>query len=258
MTNNMHFAPNYFHNPTHPISIILIGVGGTGSLVLTRLARIDFALKELGHAGLDVTAFDNDIVERNNIGRQNFSISDIGENKAFALIGKINLAFGLHWKAITEHYYFNNRETANIFITCVDSGKFRDEFNVWYNSDDVYSSYDFNKPFYWLDLGNSKKQGQFVLGSKKIEQPKSNKFNTIDKLKTIVERFGTTEKHDTIEIQGNSCSYNSKLNQQSLFINDIMSVYATDLLFELIHTKRITKQGAFVNLETFKTNPIVL
>lgn len=254
---NIHFAPKYFFNPTHPINIILIGVGGTGSLILSRLARIDFALKELNHPGLFVTAFDNDIVEKNNIGRQNFNYNDIGENKAFSLISKINVSFGLNWKTVNQNFTTKNENplTANIFITCVDNGEFRDEFNSWFlNNDNNYSS--FNKPYYWLDLGNSRKSGQIVLGSLEIEQPKSEKYNTINKLNTIIELFGNTKKHDTIELQGNSCSYNAKLNKQSLFINDLLSVYGSDILFELIYNKKLQNQGVFINLENLKSNSI--
>ena len=255
---NLHFAPKYFSNPTHPITITLIGVGGTGSLILSRLARIDYALKNLNHPGLFVIAFDNDIVEKNNIGRQNFNINDIGENKAFALISKINNNFGLNWKAVKENYTTKvaNPLTTNIIISCVDSGKFRDSFNDWFLSNDKMNVSDYKTPYYWLDLGNSRKKGQIILGSLEIEQPTSENYTSISKLETIIELFGKTEQHDTLEIQGNSCSYNGKLQQQSLFINDAISVYASDLLFELINEKMLQKQGLFLNLENFKSNPI--
>ena len=259
MKPKKHFAPNYFLNPTHPITITLIGVGGTGSLILTRLARMDYALKELGHPGIYVIAFDNDKVEKYNIGRQNFGINDIGENKAFALISKINTNFGTNWKAVNENYTTNiqNPLQTNIFISCVDNAKFRDDFNDWFlslKSEDKYFEYE--KPFYWLDLGNAKKKAQFVLGSLPIKQPTSKRFEVIEKLQTIVEKFGKMEKHDIIEIQGNSCSYNGKLEEQSLFINDTISVYASDLIFELLHKKNINKQGSFLNMENYKSNPI--
>lgn len=256
---NIHFAPKYFFNPTHPITITLIGVGGTGSLILSRLARIDFALKNLNHPGLFVIALDNDIVERNNIGRQNFNINDVGENKAFVLISKINANFGLNWKAMKENYTTNleNPLTTNIVITCVDNGKFRDSFNDWFLSlENKVNGYSYEKPYYWLDLGNSKKKSQIVLGSLPIKQPNSKKYKTIPKLKTIIECFGKTEVYDTVELQGNSCSYNGKLEQQSLFINDAISVFAADLIFEILNTKMIQKQGVFLNLEDFKSNPI--
>ena len=76
----------YLKNPLHPITINLIGVGGTGSLILPRLARLDYALKLLDHSGLMVIAYYYDNVEEFNIGRQNFSVSDLGKNKSVAII----------------------------------------------------------------------------------------------------------------------------------------------------------------------------
>jgi len=130
------------------------------------------------------------------------------------------------------------------------------DFDHWFNALKTDDYFDYKKPFYWLDTGNSRKTGQLLLGSKRIEQPSSNIYKTCDKLKTIVERFGDIVEHDTKEQQGDSCSYRIKLSEQSLFINDLVSVLAGDLLLELLIDININKQGAFVNMESFKVNPI--
>ena len=49
-------------DPQHPVTVNLIGAGGTGSQVLTCLARLDVTLRALGHPGLSVTLYDPDIV----------------------------------------------------------------------------------------------------------------------------------------------------------------------------------------------------
>ena len=95
MKPSLHFTDPYLMQPTHPITIILIGVGGSGSLLLARLARLDYALRQMDHPGLHITAYDDDKVEYFNIGRQNFSFNDIGEFKASMMISKINRTFGL-------------------------------------------------------------------------------------------------------------------------------------------------------------------
>ena len=41
----VHYIDNYLLNPQHPVTVNLIGAGGTGSQVLTCLARLD------GHCG---------------------------------------------------------------------------------------------------------------------------------------------------------------------------------------------------------------
>ncbi len=37
----VHYIDNYLINPQHPVTVNLIGAGGTGSQVLTGLARLD-------------------------------------------------------------------------------------------------------------------------------------------------------------------------------------------------------------------------
>lgn len=99
----VHYIDNYLINPQHPVTVNLIGAGGTGSQVLTCLARLDTALRGLGHPGLFITVYDSDIVTEANIGRQLFSPSDIGLNKAQCLVTRMNNFFGNDWKAGTGH-----------------------------------------------------------------------------------------------------------------------------------------------------------
>ena len=100
----LHFTDNYIINPRHPITVNLIGAGGTGSQMLQSLARIDYALYKLGHPGLNVRVFDNDIVTEANIGRQLFSPNDVGLNKADVLVTRINTFFGVNWESVSELY----------------------------------------------------------------------------------------------------------------------------------------------------------
>ena len=51
----IHYIDNYLLSPHHPVSVHIIGAGGTGSQVATNLARMDMALRALGHPGLHVT-----------------------------------------------------------------------------------------------------------------------------------------------------------------------------------------------------------
>ncbi len=47
MNNNkikVHFTDNYLINPTNPVTINLIGAGGTGSKVLTALMEMNYSL----------------------------------------------------------------------------------------------------------------------------------------------------------------------------------------------------------------------
>ena len=90
----IHFTDRYLLNPRHPVTVFVIRAGGTGSQVITNLARMSMALQALGHPGLHVTVFDPDTVSQANIGRQLFSETELGLNKAVSLVTRINCFFG--------------------------------------------------------------------------------------------------------------------------------------------------------------------
>lgn len=156
----IHFAHPYLLNPQHPINIALVGVGGTGSQVLTHLAKIHTALVALDHIGLHVTAYDDDIVTEANIGRQLYSTSDIGLNKAQVLISRINRYFGFNWKSVSAKY---KGEKCNIVISCIDTAKGRIQIGKLIKNESVYVE-PFEKFLYWLDFGNLQNSGQVILG----------------------------------------------------------------------------------------------
>tara|TARA_R110002050_G_scaffold271612_3_gene415112 strand:- start:2098 stop:2877 length:780 start_codon:yes stop_codon:yes gene_type:complete len=257
MKNRIHIAPNYFFNPTHPITISLIGIGGTGSLMLARLARMDYALRQTGHSGLHVKAFDQDIVEPMNIGRQLFTPHDLGENKVVNSLTKINNAFGLQWEGIPLNAMAHGEDIkSNIIITCVDNAKYRLALSKALQY--PYQGSEYETMFYWMDIGNSRNTGQFILGSLFEQEGKleSEFFEPVHKLKSIVDLFPNLKEHDTEKLQGMGCAYADKLKEQSLFINDVLVAHAADCLFRLLLNKETLVHGGFVNLENGMVNPI--
>ena len=100
----VHFTDNYLISPTNPISVNLIGAGGTGSKVLTALMEINESLIALGHAGLQVRLWDDDVITSANLGRQRFFESETGLYKSVALINRINRCIGTNWKAETVKF----------------------------------------------------------------------------------------------------------------------------------------------------------
>lgn len=250
MKTNFHHPPNYFFSPTHPITVTLIGVGGNGSLMLSRLARMDYALRALEHPGIHVTAFDGDSVEPMNVGRQLFSPIDIGENKAVCAISKINHAFSLQWQGFPIPLEIPSKYLErNIIISCVDTPIIREQIGEWSKierplKDDLY------RPFYWLDLGNGERFGQYVLGTLFASESEQKE------LPSITDLFPNLSDMDDEEFQGRGCSFWDKLSEQSLFINDTLASHASHCLFDLLAYKRISYHGGFLNLKKGKLNPI--
>jgi PRTRC genetic system ThiF family protein len=222
---NTHKLPDSFLN--RQISIDLVGCGGNGCQMLTGLARLHVALLELGHPrGLYVSVWDDDAVTRANVGRQLFSMSDIGFNKADVLVNRINHHYGLNWRAEKWRYVSHY---CDLLITCVDTAKSRREIGAQFDN-------------YWLDLGNRQKDGQVILGSKKLP--------------TVLEIFPELLDKNYVEDNSPSCSLAEALDKQDLFVNDLVSRWALHLLWTWFRTGEINCQGYFINLAEGCVTPI--
>ena len=112
------------------VKVHLVGVGGNGAQMANCLARLDIAMRALGHPhGLHVTAFDGDRVSESNVGRQIYSPADVGLHKAVVTIHRLNQYFGLDWDAVPRHYDASPATDQgggpSIVISCVDSARSR-------------------------------------------------------------------------------------------------------------------------------------
>lgn len=259
----VHYIDGYLLNPQHPVTVNLIGAGGTGSQVLTNLARLDVTLRALNHPGVFVTVYDPDIVTESNIGRQLFSYSDLGLNKAQCLVTRLNHFFGNDWQAVPKIYPTNmhaakDEDIANITITCTDNIKSR--LDMWKIlkavPDNDYR--DYKTPLYWLDFGNTQTSGQVVLGTvpEKIKQPKSQQYKTVSSLKVITRyvRYARVKETDS----GPSCSLAEALEKQDLFINSTLAQLGCNLLWKMFRHGMIEHHGLYLNLATMKVNPILI
>lgn len=261
MKKRMHFTYNYLLNPPHPITVNLIGGGGTGSQVLTCLARLDVTLRALRHPGLHVTLYDPDTVSASNIGRQLFGASDLGLNKAECLISRANIFFGNDWHARSELFPSSTfcaarEDLANITITCTDNVQSRIDLWKFLQKAREIHYYDAEKPLYWMDFGNAQTTGQVVLGTipKKMPQPKSKEYTPVGRLKVITERISYADIRD--EDSGPSCSLAEALEKQDLFINSVLAQLGCNLLWKLFRNCMIEHCGFFLNLDSMKVNPI--
>lgn len=257
----VHFSDNYLINPTNPISVNLIGAGGTGSQVLTALARMNHALIELGHAGLYIRLWDDDIVMEANLGRQLFAECELGLYKSVALIHRVNRFFGTNWKAETKKFEKDSlgkppkNSSATIFISCVDSVKSR--FEIAEIVESCNDNYYLNKGKYWLDFGNSQHTGQVLLSTiGTIRQPNSEQFETVDKLSFVTKEFGELLKQSEVSDDTPSCSLAEALEKQDLFINSALAQMGCSLLWSLFRNGLTQYRGFFLNLNTFHSQPI--
>jgi PRTRC genetic system ThiF family protein len=261
-TKKVHYSHRDLLHPTNPLPVTLIGAGGTGSQVLTALARLNHSLNAFGHAGLHVNLWDDDTVNPANLGRQLFADCELGLPKAVALINRCNRFFGTDWKAVT-HKFANDpgrnapaKNTAPIFISCVDTVAARFEIAEILRGMQTIRNYN-NIPRYWMDFGNSKASGQVILASfGRIHQPLSGEFATVDTLPFITEEFGELLRQSEREDTTPSCSLAEALEKQDLFINASLAQMGTSLLWNLFRQGMTHYRGFFLNLENFRATPI--
>ena len=261
----VHFTDSYLINPTNPITINLIGAGGTGSQVLTALARMNYALTELNHAGLSVRLWDDDVVTEANLGRQLFAESELGLHKSVALINRTNRFFGTDWKAENQKFEkddlgkIQSHMKSEIYTSCVDSVKSRFEIAEILNELKINKGYYRNQSKYWMDFGNSQCTGQVLLSTiGNIRQPNSEKYATVENLPFVTEEFGELLKQSETDDETPSCSLAEALEKQDLFINSALAQMGSSLLWNLFRNGLIENRGFFLNLKEFRTQPIKL
>lgn len=251
LKENIHYVHPLLYNDIHPIAIGVAGVGGTGTMVLRELARMNTALTMLGRQGLYVTAYDPDTVQPANLGRQLFGSSDLGRNKAEAIMSRINRTYGTEWVGIPRKFRAS-LENPTILISCVDS--IVERYNMFGNAFMGYKKHDnLGGLLYWIDSGNGQNFGQVIVGtSKKIRQPKSEKFQTIGKLPMPHEIF----KNQKDEPNEPSCSLAQALGRQDLMINSMMAQIVCQQVWQMVRNNYLVNRGAYVNLSNLTMRPI--
>src|SRR5258708_30264866 len=107
--------------------VVVIGCGGTGACLIGGLPFLDQAVEAAGHSGLQVIVADGDRISATNCVRQPFSESEIGLFKSTVLVNRLNLFWGLKWRASTEYVTKQTEGRADIIISCLDTRAARDE-----------------------------------------------------------------------------------------------------------------------------------
>lgn len=219
------------------VRMTVVGCGGTGSAFVSGLPLLHQAMLALGHPeGLTVSIIDGDRISATNCVRQPFCENEIGLFKSTVLATRINLFYGLGWKAQTEFLNETWRDETDILVSCVDSRKARKTLMRTSAYGDCY---------YWLDIRNNAATGQFVLGQPDNRRNSKGSY----RLPTVAELFpeivdADLDKHDNLP----SCSAIEALTRQEPFINQSLANLALAMLARLFRHGRLSYHGGFVNL----------
>ena len=109
-----------------------------------------------------------------------------------------------------------------------------------------------------MDFGNTQASGQVVIGTipKKIKQPESGLYETVASMKVVTRlvKYARVKESDS----GPSCSLAEALKKQDLFINSTLAQLGCNILWKMFRHGMIEHHGLYLNLETLKTNPILV
>ena len=145
-----------------PVSIVMLGAGGTGGYAAPHIYRLTQTLRRPAR----FLIADGDIVEEKNLVRQNFVHADLGRNKAAVLAERYASAFGMEIAYMPE--FIENEDALArlvtpsreqnelvILIGAVDNNKSR---RMCHN---VFAK---AKELVYIDSGNGQYTGQVVCG----------------------------------------------------------------------------------------------
>lgn len=229
------------------VQVTVVGCGGTGTAFVSGLPLLHQAMLALGHPhGLNVSLVDGDKISATNCVRQPFCENEIGLFKSTVLATRINLFYGLGWRAYPRFIDEGWRDEADILVSCVDTRKARKM---------LMRTAAYHACHYWLDIGNNAATGQFVLG-----QPENRRNSKCpSRLPTVAELFPEIvdpelDRKDSLP----SCSAVEALTRQEPFINQSLANLALAMLARLFRHGRISYHAGFVNLAGGLTAPVAV
>lgn len=229
-----------------PINILLIGAGGNGSEVFDGLVKINDALKALQHPGLSVAVIDPDVVSSSNVVRQRFYSHEIGTNKAFSLVHRVNVLHGLGWRGLGRPFTSEDSKLlqwSDIVITAVDTYSAR---QAMLECRENLDTRNFDR--IWIDMGVNKNYGQVVIGNlfqDSLGDPFPNAL-------AYYPHIATEQDTD----QEPSCSATESLSRQDLFVNASAALCVATHLWDALRKGKWKFNGGVINLLEQSISPM--
>lgn len=223
-----------------PISVCLVGCGGTGSHLAMSLARLAIHVRKGGGPPLQLCFVDGDTVERGNLGRQLFSPAELGRNKAVTLADRLNAALGLTIQVVPAmataellRELVPSYQTAGILVGAVDTPSGRRA---------LHQALAQQSWRLWLDAGNERSWGTVLLGSA-TERWQLAGACALGGLCTALPAPTLSYPHlleDQLLDEVDACAPAMRDERQSLMVNQAMAAIAGQYLYQLVVARHIT------------------
>lgn len=228
--------------------IVLAGCGGTGSALAPIIGRTLYHMQANRMAiPKRFVIVDPDIVEMKNVGRQGFTVADLGQYKAETWARRISVAYGLQVEFYNEpfdkrRHIVNSGYHDTILLGAVDNYRARQALA------------DVNHNTIWIDSGNHKASGQVVIGNttdvdlleRASNHREKDKRKYIPNAAMVFPELLEPAEEDEAEL---SCAELLQLNQQHLLVNQQMAMIAGQYLYKLLMREPIYSNYTIVDTE---------
>lgn len=228
--------------------IVIVGCGGTGSLVADSLCRL------LPNNDAPIYLVDMDRVERHNLHRQAFFESDLGKFKSQCLAERLSRQYG---KNIAFSILPFDKDTSSdrggnfeskllvhaLIIGCVDNAVARRSIAAVFRGGGSSTNW-------WLDAGNGMHSGQVLLGNISdpsfLEQAFNLKGNAVSKLP--IPSLQLPSLLAPAPIKHRDCAEAVEADEQSPVINSAMAMLVTEFVYRILKNT-LDFMGAYIDLE---------
>lgn len=232
------------------LTVVLVGVGGTGSALAPALARLAYHLRSKS-VTVKMLFVDHDVVEHRNVLRQNVTEHETGCFKADTLSFRLNAAFGLDITAVPAAFSAERfdewtagcerRSGANLLISAVDNHLARREIAK------VVAAQDGR--WHCLDLGNEYSSGQVLLGNVTVpEAIKFDKLGLCSGLPSPYVQEPTLLEPPPEDDSPLSCADLTLREGQNPVVNQMVAAIAADYACQFLVRRELVQMASYFSL----------
>lgn len=250
--------------PVATTYIVQVGVGGTGSWLAMSLARLIYHAEQSGQT-VKLVLVDPDNVERRNVGRQGFSLAEVGQNKAESMALRLSLALGIEvaavavpfvakefvtWAAQQRWSGHGRNRTRIVLVGAVDNYLARRELAQAVAEGDGQAHSTRSGQVWAVDCGNARANGQVLVGN--LTDPGQMQVDALGVCSGLPSPYlqepGLLEP-DPIDSNPLSCADLTLREEQSLLINTQVAAVAAQYLYDLVIRRTLWQYATYLNLE---------
>jgi PRTRC genetic system ThiF family protein len=230
--------------------IFVVGLGGTGSQWARSICRMVYDMRTRRMQTPSIVFIDPDKVEMKNVGRQMFTVGDVGQYKAEVLAKRFNAALGLHiiWRNAAFHASMTHHGYGALICGAVDNHNARQAIA--------------DARQLWIDAGNHFDSGQVIIGNsyspnnlaaslnekqdrQKLEKLSNHGVTTRLPAASLV--FPQLLEPEPKAVPQQSCADLVQFGEQHILINEWVANVAATYTYKLLYRQPIESYMTYID-----------